>query len=30
MAHEIETTAFHCQTPWHGLGVPLADTDCYD
>ncbi len=30
MAHEIETTAFHGQTPWHGLGVPLADTDCYD
>ena len=30
MAHEIETVAFHGETPWHGLGTPLTDAECYD
>ena len=30
MAHEIETTAFFGETPWHGLGTPLSEDDTYD
>jgi len=25
MAHEVETMAYANQTPWHGLGTPVAD-----
>ena len=30
MAHEVETMAFFGQTPWHGLGTPLAEEDLFD
>ena len=30
MAHEIETSAFFGDLPWHGLGTPLDEGDLYD
>ncbi len=31
MPHEVETMTYHnAATPWHGLGVPLADSECYE
>ena len=26
MSHEVETMAYANETPWHGLGTPVADT----
>jgi phage/plasmid-like protein (TIGR03299 family) len=30
MAHEVETTAFFGEVPWHGFGTKLTEDDSYD